>query len=192
MKRKIILASGSPRRKELLKSVGLTFRVVSSRIDEKLNPRLKPQRQAEELSLQKAVAVSKKYDDAVIIAADTIVVIDDEILLKPVDFREAKRFLRKLAGRKHQVITGFTIIDTNSRKRITKSAVTDVYMKHLTKREIDSYILREETSDKAGGYGIQGLGAVLFEKIEGDYFNIVGLPLYSLSEELKKFEIFLL
>lgn len=192
MKRKIILASSSPRRKELLSSVGLSFRVVPSNIDEKLNPRHKPQRQAEELSLQKALAVSKKYDDAIIIGADTLVVIDDDILGKPVDFRKTKQFLKKLSGKKHQVVTGFTIIDTKSRNRVTKSETTDVYMKKLTKREIDQYIIKEETTDKAGGYAIQGIGCVLFERIEGDYFNIVGLPLYKLSEELKKFKIFIL
>lgn len=187
--KKIILASGSPRRKELLKQIGLSFRVLVSNIDEKLNPRLSPRRQAEDLSLQKALAVSKKITSGIIISADTIVVVDDQILGKPVDFREAKRFLKILHGRNHSVITGFTILDTETKKRVTKAEETIVFMKKLSPEEIDGYIIREETTDKAGGYGIQGIGGVLFEKIDGDYYNVIGLPLFSLTNELKKFGV---
>jgi len=187
--RKLILASSSPRRKELLKQLGLSFRVIPSNIEEKLNPRHKPSRQAEELSIQKARAISKKHKDAIIIAADTLVVIDNEILGKPIDFREAKRFLRKLSGRDHNVITGFTILDMKTSKRVTRSIITKVTMKKLTQSEIDNYIIQVDPTDKAGGYGIQGIGGVLFEKIDGDYSNILGLPLFHIYQELKKFGI---
>lgn len=187
--KKIILASSSPRRKELLNTLNLRFRVVVSGVDEKFNPRFKPRRQAEELSLQKALVVVKKISDGIVIAADTLVVLEDQVFGKPIDFREAKRFLKKLSGKTHMVITGVTIIDTTSRKRETFSEVTYVTMKKLSQEDIDHYVVREETTDKAGGYAIQGIGSVLIEKIDGDYTNVVGLPLFSLTQSLRKFRV---
>lgn len=191
-KKKLILASGSPRRKELLKQLGLSFRIVISGVQEKLNPRLSPRRQAEEISLQKALAVARKTSSGIILSADTIVVVDEQILGKPIDFRETKRFLKRLHGREHSVITGFTLLDIETKKRVTKSEETIVTMKRLSQGEIDSYIIKEETTDKAGGYAIQGIGSVLFEKISGDYFNVMGLPVHSVANELKKFGIYVL
>lgn len=191
----IVLASTSARRKTLLRQLGLKFVVVPSLVEEKMNPRLKPKGQAEALSLQKAQAVAKKYinkknDRAVlVIAADTIVAIEDEVLGKPRDEKEARQILRKLSGRKHCVITGFSIVDTNLKKTITKSIETGVYFKKLSEREIREYIRREKVMDKAGAYAAQGLGASIIERIEGDYFNVVGLPLHALSLELRKFGI---
>lgn len=187
--RKIILASESPRRKELLAMLGLKFRVVKSGVDEKLNPRLGPRAQAEALSKQKAEAVAAKYDDAIVIAADTIVVIDNEILGKPKDQEDAERMLKKLNGKEQEVITGFTIVDTAKHKSVTKSVATKLFMRKLTPSEIASYIKKEILSDKAGSYAINGIGAIFFERIEGDYYTIVGLPLFALHQELKRMGI---
>lgn len=187
--RHIVLASSSPRRKELLQSLGLRFRVAPSKVKEKLNPRLKPAAQAEELARQKASAVAKKFPDSIVIAADTLVVLGNETLGKPKDIGDAKRLLKKLNGKSQSVITGFTILDTKTGKSITKSVETKIFMRRATEREIDSYIQKENTLDKAGGYAMQGIGSIFFEKIEGDYFNVVGLPLFALGKTLKKFGI---
>lgn len=190
--RKLILASQSPRRKEILSMVGLSFRVAKSNIDEKLNPRLGPISQAEELSMQKAQAVAKRYTDAIIIGADTIVSLGNEIFGKGETTTNSKRILSKLQGRTHSVITGFTIIDTATKKSITKSVETKVTIKKMSKKEIEWYVATKEPMDKAGAYAIQGKGSIFVERIEGDYFNVVGLPIASMTEELKKFDINLL
>lgn len=188
----IVLASASARRKSLLKQLGLQFIIVPCLVDERLNPRLKPRGQAEALSLQKAQAVygkvkaRKNHESCVIIAADTLVAIKDEVLCKPKDEEEAKQMLGKLSGKQHSVITGFSLIDTDSKKIITKSVETFVYFKKLSVREIREYVKREKVMDKAGGYAAQGLGAAFIEKIDGDYFNVVGLPLYELALELRR------
>jgi septum formation protein len=187
--KKIILASSSPRRRELLEMLGLKFKVIKSNVDEKLNPRLKPLSQAEDLSRQKAEAIARKYDDAIVIGADTFVVVDNEIIGKPKDAIDALRILSKLNGKIHTVITGFTIIDTATNKSITKSVTTKLFMRRLSKQEIASYIKKEHVYDKAGSYAINGIGAIFFEKIEGDYFSVVGLPLFLLAQELKRFGV---
>lgn len=187
--KQIILASSSPRRKQLLKQLELSFTVVPSKIEETFNPRLKPKAQAESLSLQKAQTVAEKQKDALIIAADTIVFIDDEMLAKPTDATDAKRMLKKLNGKPHTVITGYTIIDTTTKKILTHSIETTVYMKKLSEKEINNYIKTKEPFDKAGAYAIHEKGALLMEKIEGDFFNVVGLPISALSDSLKKFGI---
>jgi septum formation protein len=190
--KKIILASQSPRRKQLLTQLDVQFTVVPSYIEEKMNARLKPRSQAENLSLQKATTVAQKYKDAIIIAADTLVVIDNEILGKPKDVTDAKRMLKKLSGKTHVVITGYTIIDTETNKTITNSEESKVFMKKLSNKEIENYIKKENVFDKAGAYAIQGFGSLIIEKIEGDYSNVVGLPLFSMFHELKHFGISLL
>lgn len=187
--RQIILASASPRRKKLLESIGILVKVVPSEIEEKLNPRLKAVSQAEVLSLQKAEAVSKKYTDSIILAADTLVFLDEVILGKPKTIDEAKRMLRKLSGKSHSVVTGYTIIDTANRRVVTESEVTKVFFKKLSKIEIDRYVKKEKVLDKAGAYAIQGIGSIFIEKIEGDYSNVVGLSLFSVARNLKRFGI---
>lgn len=184
--RQIILASGSPRRKQLLEGLGVNVKVVPSEIQEKLNPRLKGVSQAESLSRQKAEAVAGRYRDAIILAADTVVLLGDTILGKPKDIADAKRMLRKLSGRSHLVVTGYTIIDIVNRKSITESEVTKVFFKKLSKIEIDRYVKREKLMDKAGAYAIQGIGSIFIEKLEGDYFNVVGLPLFSVAKSFKR------
>lgn len=188
----IVLASTSARRKSLLKQLGLKFIIVPSLIEEKLNPRLKPRGQAEALSLQKAqsayekVKARKNHESCVIIAADTIISIDDEVLGKPKDEKEATRMLRRLSGKKHSVITGFSLIGLDSKRTVTKSVETHVYFKKLSEREIREYVKREKVMDKAGAYAAQGLGATFIERIGGDYFNVVGLPLHALALELRR------
>jgi len=184
---KIILASASPRRKQLLKQLGLEFAISPSKIEEKLNPRLKPRTQAEVLSLQKAEEVHSKNPDSLIISADTIVVLNEEILGKPKDEKDAKRMLKRLSGKTHRVVTGFTIL--GHKKKVVRSVETKVTFKKLNDKEVAKYILNEKPFDNAGSYRIQDLGAIFVEKIEGDYFNIVGLPLSTLARELKRFGV---
>jgi septum formation protein len=187
--KKIILASGSPRRKELLKNIGLKFEVSAEDVEEELTGSLSPATLAEKLSLKKAKAAAKKYPDAIIIAADTIGVFEGQIIGKPHTAIEAKRMLTMLSGKSHLVVTGYSIIDTGIKKSVTKSVETKVYFRKLTKAEIESYVKTGEPLDKAGAYAIQGLGALIVEKIEGDYYNIIGLPLNSLMESLREFGV---
>ena len=188
----IILASASPRRKEILEKTGLKFKVDASDYEEEINYSLRPHELARFLSREKAKAIVNKYTNALIIAADTFIVFKDKILGKPHTEEEAKRMLNMLNNNTHSVITGFTIIDTNDNKKLSGSVETKVCFKKLTMKEIESYIKSKEPLDKAGAYAIQGLGAVIVKKIEGDYFNVMGLPLSTLMESLKKFGIYVL
>lgn len=187
----IILASKSPRRKELLEKLGLKFEVEESGFDENSvdQTKFKPLELAKFLSLQKAKTTAKKHKEAIIIAADTFVVVDGEIFGKPKDKKEALKKLNKLKGRMHLVITGFTILDSKSNKISTKAVVTKVYFRKLSKKEINAYVESGEPMDKAGAYAVQEKGSDFVEKIEGDFFNVVGLPIYALTEELKKFGV---
>jgi septum formation protein len=191
-RRQIILASASPRRKELLALTGLKFRVDASDYEEEMHHRLPPHDLAKVLSLEKAKAVSGKYPDAIVIAADTFIVFRGRFLGKPHTEEEARRMLVMLNGKSHSVITGFTVVDTFAKKRISKSVETKVFFKRLTPEEIDAYVCTKEPLDKAGAYAIQGLGSVIVRKIEGDYFNVIGLPLSALMDSLKKFGVFVL
>ena len=133
--------------------------------------------------------VAGKHRDAIVIAADTFIVFEDTVMGKPGTEAEARWMLETINGKAHSVITGFTILDTDRNKKLSRSVETKVYLKKLTSQEIDSYVKSGEPLDKAGAYAIQGLGAVIVEKIEGDYFNVVGLPLQALSEALKEFGV---
>ena len=185
----IILASASPRRKEILAKTGLKFKVDESAYEEKIVAGLKPDSLARFLSRGKARDVARRHRNALVIAADTIVVSRGRLFAKPRTVEEAREMLNTLSGKAHSVITGFTIIDTESKRELSRSVKSKVFFKRLSRDEIDAYIRSGEPLDKAGAYGIQGLGAVLIRKIEGDFFNVVGLPLYALSESLKKFGI---
>lgn len=170
----VILASGSPRRRELLTNLGVPFRVVVSGEAED-SPERDPARLAGELAALKAEAVARAHPDAVVIAADTVVALGGELLGKPGDEAENRAFVRRLAGRTHQVYTGVTVIAPGH----TQGGVerTDVTFRPLTDAEIKHYAATGEGLDKAGGYGIQGVGMALVERIEGDYSNVVGFPL---------------
>ena len=187
--KRVVLASASPRRKELLEQIGLQFEVAPSNHDEEITSASEPHETARKLSLGKARSAARKHRNALIIAADTFVVFGDRILGKPHANAEAREMLRALNGQAHSVITGFTILDAETGKVLSRSVATRVHMRKLTLKEIDSYVRSKEPLGKAGGYAIQGLGAVLVEKIEGDYSNVVGLPLSALAEGLKEFGI---
>jgi nucleoside triphosphate pyrophosphatase len=187
--RKIILASGSPRRKQLLTLLGLDFTIDVSNIDEKLNKKYEPRKQVEVLSEQKAIAIAKKYDNAIVIAADTMVSFEGEKIGKPKDVEDAKRILKKLSGNSHHVFTGMTVIDTKTGKKKTLSSETRLVFRKLQDREIERFIEREKPFDKAGAYAVHEFGAIFVERIEGDYFGAVGLSVFDLARELKDFGV---
>ncbi|HHW56922.1 MAG TPA: septum formation protein Maf [Clostridia bacterium] len=183
---KVVLASKSPRRRELLLNLGLEFEVVENDIEEVSNER-EPSKYVMDLSFHKAMAVAKKIEEeALVIGADTIVVIDDKILGKPKDREEAYFILKSLQGRFHTVYTGVTVVGTKDFKYISDFEETKVWIKRLEDEEIFNYIDTGECYDKAGAYAIQGFGALIVEKIEGDYFNVVGLPISKLFDILKR------
>jgi len=162
-----------------------------SNYEEDNNLKLKPLELAKALSMGKAEMVAERHkgEDAIIIGADTFVVLNNKILGKPHTSKRAKEMVKEMSGKAHTVITGFTLIDAKSGKKVSKAMESKVYFRKLTNKEIDVYVRTGESLDKAGAYAIQEAGSVLIEKIEGDYTNIVGLPLPSLVEELKKFGI---
>lgn len=183
----IILASGSPRRIELLRKTGLKFKIVESGFKEYFDSKLTPHEQARKLSLEKAKVVYRKFSESIIIAADTLIVCGGRVLGKPKDDRDAKKMLEFLSGKTHLLITGLTIIDGNN--VITKSEETKIYMKKISDQEINSYLKTKEPYDKAGAYAIQGTAKKFIEKIEGDFDNAVGLPIKTLLKELEKLGI---
>lgn len=187
--KKIILASSSPRRKELLELAGIPFSIHPSDITEKVDEDHEPFQIVEQLALQKAKDVAKYYNEEIVIGADTIVVFQGEILGKPVNEEDAFHTLKKLQGNPHLVYSGIALIDSKTGRSQTVHQVTKVFMFDLTDEEILSYIQTKEPMDKAGAYGIQGIGSIFIEKIEGDYFNVVGLPLSLLSRFLKSFDV---
>jgi septum formation protein len=175
---RVVLASGSPRRRQLLDLIGITHEVRPADIDESLKGRESPRKHAERLAREKATAVASKDSDVVTIAADTIVVIDKKILGKPSNAVDAGSMLSLLNGRKHTVVTAVAV----ARGQKLKSAVEEVAVtfRQLTEDEIDAYIATGEPMDKAGAYGIQGFGATIVKRIEGDYFAVMGLPIVKL------------
>jgi septum formation protein len=184
--RNIILGSTSPRRKSLLEQLGLKFKIDDRVKEDNGISGREPSYLVKEISLRKAQSIADFYTDAIIIAADTIGVIDGRIIGKPHSSVEAIEMIASLSGKPHTVITGFTVLDTITHKSISRSVETTVYFKSLTSAEIEAYVKTGEPLDKAGAYAIQGLGAVLVERIEGDYYNVIGLPLHALSEALKE------
>lgn len=194
--RPIILASTSPRRSQLLSCLELSFIVIPSHADEQVPESFTPEQVVHELSSRKAESVytslESMHSDAVIIGSDTIVVRDGIILGKPQDVEEAANMLTSLQGRSHQVWTGVTCLDGSTGEKHIAHCVTTVTMKSLSESEIQAYASSKEGLDKAGGYGIQGLGASIVTGIEGCYFNVVGLPLSLLSDMLKKYNIHVL
>jgi len=181
----IILASGSPRRREILENANLKFSVISSDIDERIFEDEEPIQLVLRLAFEKCMSVAQDNPSDLVIGADTIVVLDNEILGKPKNEEEAFDMLSKLSNREHQVITGMSIVNLEKEKKIVDYAISNVKFKKLTDQDIKDYINTKECLDKAGSYGIQGYGALLVEEIKGDYFNIVGLPISKLSDILK-------
>jgi len=181
----IILASASPRRRELMKMITDDFNAVSTDADETLPAGIKPSKASEYLSQVKADSAAAQYPDAIVIGCDTTVICDNYILGKPKDNAQCRAFMELLSGRTHQVITGCTLI--YKARMTTFSVVTDVKFRELTDEDISLYTSSDEPYDKAGGYGIQGKGALLIERINGDFYNVVGLPVSRLNVELKNF-----
>lgn len=185
--KQLILASASPRRKELLEQVFISFNVVTSDIDEQFNPTHSPGQIVESLALQKATAVAKNHFNDIVLGADTIVTFDEQILGKPSNAIEAKEMLTLLSGKSHEVYTGVAIV--TSEETLTFYEKTKVAFWHLSDQEIQQYISSGEPFDKAGAYGIQGFGAMFVKEIKGDYFSVVGLPIARTVRELQKFGI---
>ena len=183
--KKIILASTSPRRRELLEKAGLVFEIVPSDYEEDMTLNLIPAELAKFLSRGKAEAVAKNFSDALIISADTFVFIDNKILGKPHTEEKAKITLKTLSGRTHSVFTGFTIIDTKENKIISKAVETKVTFKELSDEMIDQYIKNGNPLQYAGSYTLRDIESKFIEKIEGDSNNIIGLPVDVVMETLK-------
>ncbi len=188
---KLVLASASPRRRELLNNLGVNFEVVISETDEDVvSADIEPRLYVQELALLKASGSAKKigkrlFSDLLVISADTVVVSDNLILGKPSDAEDAKRMLRNLSGKTHQVMTGICIFRISDGFSVCDTVISDVTFKELSDEMIDLYVQSGESLDKAGAYGIQGMGSLLCEKLEGDYFNVVGLPVSKLYDILK-------
>jgi len=189
MNRTIVLASSSPRRQELIRNLGLEALVIPSQVDEEVDPGLAPERIVEELAFRKADSVARKQTDAIVIGSDTIVVVDGNILGKPSDEADAFRMLQRLQGRTHEVFSGIACIDASTGRSLVRHCRTVVQMKPLDVHQIKRYIATGEPMDKAGSYAIQGIGATLVTGIEGDYFNVVGMPLHLLSDMLSQFGV---
>lgn len=185
----IILASKSPRRKKLLEIINLKFTVVAPEIEEIIDPELPVEALVIELAISKARYVAEATKSpAIIIGADTIVILDNEILTKPNTEAEAEEMLEKLSGRTHQVMTAIAIIDSGTGKTVTSYKITEVTFRSLSSSEISAYVATGSPMDKAGAYGVQDdFGAVFVSRINGCYYNVVGLPLEELYKKLKEF-----
>ena len=185
----IILASASPRRQQLLKQIGLNFEVVPSSIEEVIDNTLEPFQVAMSLASQKCNDVAAQIkEDCIVIGADTIVVKDNKMLGKPKNERDAFDMLSSLNGEWHQVVTGICLYRTSDKKSICDYEMTKVKIADKSDEFINEYIATKEPFDKAGAYGIQGYGSLLVEKIDGCYFNVMGLPIFKLSCMLDKLE----
>lgn len=187
--KKIVLASTSPRRKEILLKTGLSFDIQESNYKEDMSLQVSPGELSEHLSLGKARSVADNNNDAIVIAADTFVVYDNKCLGKPKTESLAREMLNMLSGKENNIITGVTIIDTSDNHIVSFHETTEVFMKKLSPETIESYINTGEPLERAGGYSLQEMGSILIEKINGDFFNAMGLPISRLAEELKKFGI---
>lgn len=183
MNKKIVLASQSPRRRELIALLDLPFQVVSPDTEEIFEAGLSLEEQLKKIAREKAVHVLKTHDDALVISADTIVVYHDEILEKPLHAQDAKDMLKKLSGNTHQVWTAVCMI--SSKEEETFLVKSDVKFYELDEKEIENYVSTSEPLDKAGGYNIHGYGALFVESVQGDHFAIMGLPIAKVYQFMK-------
>lgn len=181
-----VLASKSPRRKELLGNIGINAQIIPSSVDESPYKKLPPEQMVKELAMLKACDVARSLrGNTVVIGADTCVCLGEKVFGKPQNMAEAEEMLRELSGKTHEVFTGFCVYNCKDGTAVSRAEVTHVTFRVLTDREIKAYVKTREPMDKAGAYGIQKRGALFIEKIEGDFFNVVGLPLCSLASALK-------
>ncbi len=185
----IILASSSPRRRELLAQAGYSFVVDPADVDETVRPGETPESHTSRLAREKARVVAARTGRGIVLAADTVVAADDAILGKPANARDAERMLSLLSGREHRVVTGVAVLDASSGRIDVRTSVTKVWFRPLSAHEIRAYIATGEPLDKAGAYGIQERGALLVERIDGCYFNVVGLPLSLIGGMLAGFGV---
>lgn len=186
----LVLASASPRRADLLSQIGLTFVVRPSNVVESLHEGdsdTSASAVTQRLALLKAINVAECFDDAIIIGADTLVSFETGLLGKPTDDDDAFEVLTRLSGACHQVVTGVALVDACTGREVVWSETTQVYFREVSADEINAYIATGEAADKAGAYGIQGRGATFVRRIDGCYFNVVGLPLASFVEHLSNF-----
>ena len=183
----LILASASPRRERVLRSLGVDFEVRPSRVEEKMHPELPPAELVMLNARLKAAAIAAEYSAGLVIGADTAVFIDHHILGKPADFDDALRMLGILNGRTHQVYTGLAVVDATSGRMQQDFAKTDVTFRKVSEEELAAYARRINPLDKAGAYAIQGLGSLIVERVDGCYYNVVGLPVVVLDDLLKRF-----
>jgi len=184
----LILASRSPRRKRLLRQIGLKFTIRPSDVQEDVLDHEPPERNAKRIALTKAVQIAKDLKTGIVIGADTIVVLGTRMLGKPRTHAEARRMLRSLSGRMHTVYTAFALIDAATQKQTVQIETTKVWFRKLSGREIAEYVASGSPMDKAGAYGIQDdYGAVFVERVEGCFYNVVGFPLTKFYKTLQKF-----
>lgn len=181
----MILASGSPRRQEILKEVGFNFKVVVPEIEE-VSKEEEPVKKILDISRKKAMSVGEKYTNEYVLSADTVVVVDNKILGKPKNVEEAREYLSLLSGREHEVITAYTFMSIEKNIFLSDYSVSKVKFYKLDEETINWYIETEEYKDKAGAYGIQGKGRLLVENINGDFFSIMGFPIASFVNKLKE------
>ena len=185
----IVLASSSPRRKELMDMLDLSYVIEGSSVDESLPEGILPGEAVEGLAYQKAKEVAQRYTDSLVIGADTIVVVDDLILGKPQDDDDALAMILRLQGRTHCVYTGVAVIDTSTGRETVAHEVTVVEFRNITEEEALRYIKTGEPQGKAGSYAIQGYASTFVRRIEGDYFNVVGLPVFRLCNLLNEYAV---
>lgn len=184
----MILASKSPRRKEILAQLGFQLQIESKDVEE-ISDKIDIVEQIEEISLKKVMAVAVENPKEFVVGADTVVVIDGKVLGKPKDKEDAKKMLKSLSGKSHEVITAYTLINLEKNIEITESVKSVVYFKQISDKEIEWYIKSEEAMDKAGAYGIQGLGSIFVDKIDGDFFAIMGFPINHFIKTLNDLKI---
>ena len=184
-----MLASGSPRRAEILRAAGWPFEAITAGIDETRRPSEDAVSYVQRLATEKASAVAKKLSTGLVLGADTTVVVDDQILGQPLDHEDAHRMIKLLSGRWHQVVTGVTLLDKEKQMKQAAHESTLVRFSEMSEEEIDWYANTDEPLDKAGAYAIQGMGALFIEEIRGDYFNIVGLPIRLVYELVRNLEV---
>jgi septum formation protein len=187
-KTSLILASASPRRREMLKSVGLNFKIIPAHVNEDYLAGESPRQHVKRLSADKAMVIARKHPQAWVLGADTIVVIDGMILGKPKNKAQAHKMLRKLSGREHKVFTGFSIVHIATKVYKTQVIQSAVRFKTISPEEMEWYIACDEPYDKAGGYAVQGKGACFIRSIRGSFTNVIGLPLCEVMEALEQFK----
>jgi len=191
MPRRLILASASSGRSELLRRTGVAFDVIPSDCDEETDIG-EPEEHVKELALRKARSVAQREQDSVVIGADTVVELDGEILGKPIGVAGAREMLARLSGRNHRLLTGLAVVDSADGSVYSGIEQTLVHMRPLSAPEIDAYVASGEPLDKSGSYELQGLGATIIDRIEGDFSNVVGLPMAHLARALTRFGVALL